>query len=98
MCLCAPFHHLTIKPAYIIISISSVFKRLLLPDTGRGEKGATIANPISSRGNEMGRRLRFVTEKTYNQVQPQGWGGGVAEGDLTSHGLVKSEIYCDLNS
>lgn len=35
-----------------------------LSDMSRGEKGATIANPISSQGNEMGRRLQFVTEKT----------------------------------
>lgn len=41
-------------------------------DTGRGEKGATIANPISSQGNETGRGLQFVTTKT----QP-GTGRGV---------------------
>lgn len=74
-CVALPFYHLTIKPAYIIISISLVFKRLLLPDTSRGEKGATIANPISSQGNEMGRRLQFVTENT----QP-GTGAGVGVG------------------
>lgn len=45
-------------------------------------EGATIANPISSRGNEMGRGLQFVTEKT----QP-GAVAGVGEGDLTSSGL-----------
>lgn len=71
-CLRVPFYHLTIKPAYIIISISSVFKRLLLPDTGRGEKGATIANPISSQGNEMGRRLQFVTEKHTTRYSRRG--------------------------
>lgn len=72
MCLVLPSCHLTIKPVYIIISIGLVLKRLLLcQDTSRDEKGATVTNPISSQGNETGRRLQFVTEKD-NQVQTQG--------------------------